>query len=138
MAARSGNTIYVTIGGTNVSAYWTTSNLERTGEEQDITRGSGTTDRQRALGLKDTTISLTLSYDDSTLATYVQKLAPGIYEVEYGPEGNVSGKPRHVQSMLLTTAPFEVAVEKPHSTFQLEFVCADVPSVDMYAGAVYS
>lgn len=138
MAARSGNTIYITIGGMNVSAYWTTSNLERTGEEQDTTRGSGATDRQRALGLKDTTFSATLSYDDATLATYVQKLAPSIYEVEYGPEGNVSGKPRHVQSMLLTTAPFEVTVEKAHVTFQLEFVGADAPSVDMFAGAVYS
>jgi len=138
MPAYNGNGVYVAIDGTDVSAYWTSYNLEPTSEAQDITRGSGVTGRQRAAGLLDYSFSLTLSYDATAVSTYIQRLKPGIHTVEIGPQGAVSGSPRHVQSFHFGSAPHEVTVEKAHVTFQVEGEAADVPTTDMYSGGVYA
>ena len=106
---------------------------------QDTTKGAGTDYNQRAAGLKDVKFSVTLAYDIATLQTYIAKLAPGaVVTFEYGPEGAVSGKPRHVQSMLVVSNSFGQTVQKDPVVFTINLEGADAPSVDMMSNGVYA
>jgi hypothetical protein len=94
---------------------------------------------QRAPGLNDTSITITLAYDLTNLQTYIQKIAPGqTISIEYGPESNTSGKPRHVQDFVITGADHQVSVDKSAVTFSISGDGAGAPSVDMFTGGVYS
>ena len=139
MATYSGNDLYIAIDSTSLGTYFTGSlNYEPTIEQQDITAGSGVDWRQRTGGLFDGTLSFMLVYDVTNISTYIQKLTPGIHSIEFGPEGATSGKPRHVQSFLITGAPIEISIEKTKVAFSVSATAADAPSVDIMAGGVYS
>lgn len=137
MATYSGNSVYVAIDGTSLGAYWKEVEITAAMDSVDVTAGSGAEYRERAGGLRDYSVSLTVVYDDSTVATYIQKLRPGVHTVEIGPEGNTAGKPKFEQSMLLTEAPFSVTVEKSEVAFSLSFEGAAAPTSDLFNGATY-
>jgi hypothetical protein len=137
MATLSGNNVHLVIGGTTVTAYFTDVELSPSVESVDVTAGGGREHRQRNVGLGDTGMTITLVYDAANIQTYIQKLKPGLYTVEYGPEGNTVGKPKHIQDFILTGAPFSVSVEKSKVAFQLSFEAAEAPTFDMFNGAVY-
>lgn len=140
MAHFNGNNPYLTIGGTAFHAKFISVDLQFGGSSVETTAGAGRTHMQRNAGLRDNTMTVVLSYDDTSPATDMAGLiAQTAYSVEYGPESNVSGKPRHVQSFILDSLdPSEQTVQKAHMTFTLNFVGADEPSVDMNAGGVYA
>lgn len=137
MATYNGNDLYLKIGSVAVSAYFKEVELSPSIESVDITTGSGTDHRMRAAGLEDTSLTATLVYDAADIQTYIQSLKPGVYTVEFAPEGNTTGKPKHIQSFILTQAPFGVSVEKSEVAFQLTFEAAAAPTYNMFAGAVY-
>jgi hypothetical protein len=134
------NNVYLAIGGTVVHLYFKDVEIKRKSEEVDVTGGAGVDHTMRAPGLLDTELKLTLQYDITALPTYIQKIAAGqIISIEYGPESNVSGKPRHVQDFLITeTSQSAITQAKPEVTFSVSGMGSGAPSVDMFAGGVYS
>ncbi|MCK6578116.1 MAG: hypothetical protein L6Q98_08445 [Anaerolineae bacterium] len=140
MAILADNNAYLKIDNVVVNAYFKRVRIEPSAVEIDVTGGSGATDVQRVAGLNDTSITITLQYDTTSLQSYVQHIARGqVVEIEYGPESNVSGKPRHVQSFLImSAAPSEQNVQKDEVVFEIQGSGAAAASVDMFAGGVYS
>jgi len=139
MVSYAENTVYLTMGGTAVQAYFKDVQLSPSNSAVDITTGAGVDHVQRAPGLNDTSISITLAYDLTDVQTYIQKIAAGqTISIEYGPESNVSGKPRHVQNFVITGADHQVSVDKSSVTFNVVGEGAAAPSVDMFTGGVYS
>ena len=133
----NGNGAYIKIDSVVVDAYFKKFELTPSVESVDVTAGSGTNHRQRAEGLADHSATLTVVYEAGAVQTYIQTLKPGLHTVEYGPEGNVTGKPKHVQEFILTEAPVSQDVEKGEVLFQCSFEAADEPTYDMYDGAVW-
>jgi hypothetical protein len=139
MAQLAENNIYLAFDAVVVSSFFKECNPSPSNATQDTTMGAGVDHVQRKPGLNDTTFTVTIGYDDTVVSTYIQKLRPGAtVSFEYGPEGAVSGKPRHVQSCIVSGAPHTVSVSKTPVAFQVTLQGADAPSVDMYAGGVYS
>jgi hypothetical protein len=139
MVSLAENTVYLKMGGTEVDAYFKDVSLSASNSSVDVTAGSGTDWMQRAAGLNDMNISISLAYDLTNIQTYIQKIAPGqTIEIEYGPEDNVSGKPRHVQNFVITGADHQVSVDKSAVVFSITGDGADAPSINMFAGGVYS
>lgn len=139
MATFNGNSIYLTIDSVNVSAYFTSLTLERTGDAVDVTSGSGAVHRERNAGLKDTTFSATLVYDDANLSTFIAKMDSGqAYTVVIGPEGNTAGKPKHEQSFVITgSGPVTVGVDKPLVVFELSGEGNGAPTTDFFTGGTF-
>jgi len=139
MATYADNTVFLKFDSTEVDAYFVDVTLTASNATVDTTAGSGVDWNMRAAGLNDVSMSVTLMYDVTNVQTYIQKLAPGtVLTVEYGPEDAVSGKPRHVQSMVVSSNDHGVRVTKDAVQFSLTLDGADAPSVNMYAGGVYS
>jgi len=139
MAKLNGNNVYLTIDGVDVKAYWKSVSLNPTADTTDVTAGANTTHKQYEAGLIDTDMSATLAYDDVNQASYIQRLAVGQKVlIVYGPEGATSGKPKHEQYFIVTSAATEQTVMKDAVVFDMSFRGADAPVVDMYDGGVWS
>jgi hypothetical protein len=135
MVAYIGNQYFVKIGAFNVSAFVKSVSLSPSAATTITTRGNAA-HQQRATALKDTSFSVTLGYEVGL--AFLAAMVPGTtYTIEYGPEGNTSGKPRHVQAFILTGAPHEISVNKDEVVFSLDFEAADGPTVDMMAGGAF-
>lgn len=137
MPRYNGNNIYLAIDGNVVGSQFKTVNLEPSIEAVDMTRGAGTTHMMRNEGLRDTTISMTLGYDTDLVPTWLTLLRPGEHTVEFGPEGSATGKPRHQQKFIFTSAPLEIDVTKQEVVFDISGDGADAPIFDMFAGATF-
>lgn len=139
MAQYADNNVFLSIDGVTVSAYFKSVSLNPTNSSQDTTMGAGTDHMQRAPGLDDTSISITLGYDTAQVQAQIQHLKVGqVVSIEYGKEGATSGKPRHVQTFNITSNTVADSVDKTPSTFEISGEGADAPSVNMFAGGVYS
>lgn len=138
MAIYNGNAIYLTVDGVNVAADFIDVKLEQSAVPVVVTHGAATNE-QRNPGLFDGTIAITLAYDISNVASFIQHIRKGLtVVVDYGPEGNTSGKPRHTQPFLITkvSGP-DTAAKKDLVTFVINGDGADAPTADMYAGATF-
>lgn len=139
MAEYADNNVFLSIDGVTVSAYFKTVSLNVTNASQDTTMGTGVDHMQRAPGLNDTKIDITLGYDSAQVSAQIQHLKAGqVVSIEYGKEGATSGKPRHVQTFNITSMTVADNVNKEASIFSISGEGADAPSVDMFAGGVYS
>jgi hypothetical protein len=139
MAQYADNLAYIKIDSVEVQAYFKNVKLSPSNNSIDTTVGSGTDHVQRQPGLDDTKIDISLGYDTAQLQTYIQKLKVGqIVTIEYGPESNVSGKPRHVQAFNITKADHEVNVDKSHTLFDLSGEGSAAASISMFSGGVYA
>jgi hypothetical protein len=139
MVRYADNDFYLSIDGTVVSTYGVEITLERTNSSVETTSGAGVDHVMRAPGLSDTTITFSIAYDATALQTFIQKLQPGVVRaIEYGPENNVSGKPRHVQNFNITSSPFTTNVAKEMPVFEVSGEGTEAASVDLFTGAVYS
>lgn len=139
MANLANNTGYLRIGTFVVSAEFIEVSLTPSNSSSDTTSGFGTTHVKRQPGLNDTKIKIRISYDTDVVATLLTQIAMGtLREVEWGPEGQVSGKPRHVQEFNLTAAGHGKKVTKEMVVFEIEGEGAAAPTVNMYASGVYA
>lgn len=140
MARFNGNNPYLKVGATEIHSKFISVDPGFGGSSVETTSGAGRTHMQRNPGLRDNTFTVVITYDDASAAADMAALqAQTAYTFEWGPEGQVSGKPRHVQSMILDSMdPSEQTVQKAHVTFTLNFVGADEPTVDMNAGGAYA
>lgn len=138
MATYNGNDAYIDLDGTKVDTYFVNVSLSPSIETVDVTAGSGATHRQRAEGLKDSGGSMQIAYDSTNVATILPLIEVGTHTLTYGPEGSATGKPKHVQSIIITGAPHTVAVSKDMVVFDVSFEAAAAPTVDMFNGGVWS
>jgi hypothetical protein len=138
LASYADNSVYLTIGGTQVDAFFKEVSLQASNESVDVTAGSNTDWVERAPGLNEATITISLMYDSASVQTYIQKLAVGqVVTIEYAPEGNTTGKARHVQDFNITQNTHTVSVDKSAVVFEITGESAGAPSVNMYGGGVY-
>jgi hypothetical protein len=139
MAQFNGNSYFLSIDGIDLSGYVIDIVVTPSANTVDTTAGANTTHMQRKAALSDTKVKVTMSYDDTNLASYIQKMNPGgEYALIIGTEGATSGKPKHVADFLLVGAPFTVTTKKEPVAFELDFEGADAPSVNMFTGGVWS
>ncbi len=138
MSQLNGNSIYLTVDGVSVAAYFIDVKLEQSAAPVDVTHGAAI-NVQRNDGLHDGTIAMTLGYDISNVSSFIQHIRKGLtVVVDYGPEGNTSGKPRHTQPFLLTkVAGPDTDAKKQYVVFSINGDGADVPTADMFAGGVF-
>lgn len=137
MATYNDNNAYIAIDGTQLDTYFVSFSYEPTIEEVDVTAGSGADWRERNEGLKDSSATLVVVYDISYAATMLPLVEVGTHTITYGPEGNATGKPKHVQSMIITGTPHETTVEKTRVILTASMVGAAAPSTDMFSGGVW-
>lgn len=138
MTQSNSNAYYFAIDSVDLSSYVVDISFSRTNSGTDITAGANTTHMERAAGLDDTKIDVKIGYEVGSMPTIFAKIRPGqIFQMEYGPEGTASGKPRHVQNFLVVGAPFSQAVKKSHMVFAFSAEGSEAASTDMYAGGVY-
>lgn len=138
MAQLNSNTPYLTMNGTNVQPKFVEMKVGQSNSLVDVTHGSATF-MQRNSGLSDGNFSLKLGYDIPTVSTYITLLLPGTtVTIEYGPEGNGAGKPRHKQDFIVgkVDGPNET-VKKDYVVFDISGDCADAPAFNIYAGATF-
>jgi len=139
MAVYADNDIYLDIDGTQIDSYFKSVTITPSVATIDVTRGSGMDHVERAVGLKDTSISMQIGYDTSNPSTIIQLLQPGVeVTVTYGPEGNASTKPKHVQKFVFSSAPHTVTVGKDEVVWDVSGEATDAPTTDMYAGGVWA
>lgn len=139
MARLNGNGYFVSFDGVDLSAHTGEDTLKVSNEDVDVTAGANKTHVEIAGGLDSTSGDLMIAYEVGSVSGYIQKLKPGLIGTfEFGPEGNTSGKPRHVQSMKVNSVEISQDSKKKFVMFTLSLVGAEAPSVNMFAGGVYS
>lgn len=137
MATLAGNGAYLSVDGTDVSAYSIVFEPEQSAVSHDITAGFGATYVERAPGLKDFKGKFTLVYDTTLITTHIQKVAAGDAATTWiwCPEGNTGGKPKHEQSCIITNVSGpRVHVDKSLTVLEVSVEGAAAPAGDMYAG----
>jgi len=133
MAQRADNNIYLSIDNVVVTARFQSVKFEANADEKDVTTGANQGYRQRRGGLLDTSMSVTLDYDDAEVDAYLSHLQPGdTVNVIYGPDGSSAGSPKHQQSMLITSMTFEVNVSKDPVAFDISLMGADTPTYNLF------
>lgn len=138
MTSLADNVIHLFFDGLDVKTRYRSVQFEPTNSTNETTTGSAVSHVQRQPGLNDTKMSVKLAYDGADVNTYIQKLKPGReLLVEYGPEGAVGGKPRHLQKFIVVSAPHEKSIDKKAVEFDVSLEGADEPIADMYDGATF-
>lgn len=141
MATVNSNRVFLSFDGVDLSAYWTGNvSLGQTAATVDVTAGSGATHTQRAVGLRDTSFSCSVVYDDADLASYVAALTPGTAgELVYGPIGSAAGSPKLAFPAILTSVDGPNAtIDNAMQMFDLTFEAAGAPTASPTDGDVFA
>jgi hypothetical protein len=134
----NGNAPYLAVDGVSLGTSFQEVSPEFKNNEQEVSAGTGITHKQFQAGLNETTFKLTLGYLVGSVSQQLPLLRQGtIHTFEYGSEGNTTGKPRHVQQVLVNSVGHAVKVAKDKVAFAVSFTGIDAPTVDMHAGGVY-
>jgi hypothetical protein len=124
---------------TDYSAYVVEVSIEPSNAVVETTAGAGTNHTQRAKGMDDTKFTVTLRYQTAAVGvTLINLFRPGqIVAIEFGPEGNTAGKPKHVQNFIVDTMPIKIPVKKDSIVLEISMSGADAASTDMFNGGAY-
>ena len=77
-------------------------------------------------------------FEQNGLKDFIQKIKPGVSVLmEYGPEGLVGGKPKHVHQVLMLSAPFTQVAEKKAVVFDVKAQGQGAPLNNLWAGSTY-
>ena len=136
MSTLQANNYYLSIDGTDLSSYVIEGSLTRSVAEQDITAGSSTTHVARGAGLVDHSFSCQLRASDS--GEYSLALLTGVHTITWGKNGSATGKPKHVQSMIINSVSYTVNVQKPMVVHNISANGAATPTTDEFTGGVWS
>ena len=140
MPTLNGNNAYLSVGGTDISGYWTDEiDFNRSNSTVEVTAGAGATHVERAGGLNDTDIAFSVVYDTADLAIYRAALIAGTeYTVIFGPEGNTTGKPKFQCQMILSeVAGPNNTISKDKVMFELSFEGAAAPTATIEGGSTF-
>ncbi len=141
MVAWNGNNGYLALDGIDVSGKVTeVTGVEAEVGDEDVTAGFGATDVQRAAKLKDRSGKITIAYEEGKVPTYIKSFQAGqVVNMLYGPEGAVSGKPKHQQDVLITKlGGLKQSVDKTKIVFEADWKQANKPTADLHNGAVFA
>ena len=139
MAVLADNVVYLKIDNVEVQAYFKEVKPSLSNDGKDSTAGSGVDWSEMTPGLNKLSLAITIEYDVAQVAAQIQHIAAGqVVSIEYGPEGAVSGKPRHVGDFLISKLDHGRNVDKTPTAWDITAESAAEPSVNMYAGGVYS
>lgn len=147
MAKYNGNNAYVKINGVEVAnptddneQVFIQFDVSLSVGDENVTAGAGTEWEDHAGKLKVANGKLTIIYDTARVTADLAAIADTtqakmVVPIEYGPEGNASGKPYHDQDFLVTkiTGP-SVHVEKNKVVFEMDCISAGTPRKNIYAG----
>lgn len=139
MATYNGNDVFLSVGGEDISAYYTDElSYNHSNATQDITAGAGQDWVQRAQGLNDLTLDFVLVYDEDDLPDYVDQIEPGnVYAVIYGPNTNNVGSPRLQSNMICASNSHAVNIAKNKVAFKISFQNADTPTEHILNGDTF-
>lgn len=141
MPGFNGNNGFLSFDGNDFSGKVTeVTGLEAEVGDEDTTAGFNATDVTRAPKLKDRSGKFTIVYEEGRVPTYVPIVQVGkVLNMVYGPEGAVSGKPKHQQDILVTklSGPKQT-VDKSLVKFEGDWKQASKPTADLHAGAVFA
>lgn len=139
MPAFVGNSPYLKINGQEICGDWISIDPSFGGNTQDTTHGCSTTHVKREPGLRDYTFTVVITWPNAASQTLLGQLQPQTkVAFEYGPEGNATGKPKHVQDCIIDSLDgISQSVEKAPVTVTINLSGADVPTSDIMAGASY-
>lgn len=140
MVAFNGNNGYLALDAVDVSGKVTECNIKRATSTEVVTAGFGQTDEQRAGKLNDRTGNIVIAYEEGRVPSYIRSIQTGKrVNLVYGPEGAVSGKPKHQQDVIFTSVDGpKQSVDKTKIVFSADWEQADKPMVDMYDGGVFA
>lgn len=134
----NGNAPYLAIDGVNMGTAFQEVSPEFKNAEQEVSAGTGLTHKQFQAGLNETAFKMTLGYLLGSVSTQLPLLRQGtIHSFEYGSEGNITGKPRHVQQVLVASVGHAVKIGKEKVAFAVSLTGIDAATVDMHNGGVY-
>jgi hypothetical protein len=136
MATLQANNAVLSLSGTDVSGFMTSCDITSTVSEEDTTAGYGATHKTFGPKLKETSFTIKIAYDVTSVSTYIQLIQAGETEtLIWQPEGNTGGKPEHNQSILITsTKQTALEVDKPAVMFEISAIGTGTPTTDMFAG----
>lgn len=140
MARLQDNTQFLTINGQAITTEFISAGISKTNSSVETTHGAGATDVMRGRGLNSYTFRASVAYltesvDDILLAIGEDD----VVEIEFGPEGNAAGKPRHVQKFNITSVEqSDKTVGKAAVEFTIQAESAAAPTVNMFDGGVYT
>jgi hypothetical protein len=140
MAEYSGNDVYLSINGKNVGGLWRGFEMTFNSGTEDTSAGAGIDWEKAAAKLQHITAVGTIVYDDVTAAADFTALWEDdmIVRVIYGPEGDVSGKPKHEQDFKIESIPGPATGhDKPLVTLEFRMRSTGVPQSNIYAGDTF-
>jgi hypothetical protein len=137
MGQFNGNGCYVDIDGTVVDTYFQNVSISKSVETVDSTCGNATW-RANNEGLYASKGTISVVYDDTLASTLLPLMEAGTHTLTYGPEGNTAGKPKHVQSIIITDNTIAQNVGKTLVLLESPFIGAAAPTTDMWAGGVWA
>lgn len=103
MAFQHGKSTFISLAGDNLSAFTTTSQLERSADSHDVTT-YGKDDHVFAGGLGNGTATISGIYDNTAVTgprAVIMPLVGTVVELIRQPEGTGSGKPQDVVDVLV-------------------------------------
>lgn len=140
MAAYNGNNVYLRMNSVNTQARWRSFDMNISLGDEDVSAGSGVNWESHASKLRNITAKVMLVYDDATAAADFAALvtANDIIAVEYGPEGNTAGKPRHLQSFKINGINGPTTNhDKTLVTLEYDMISTGTPTANIYAGDTF-
>jgi hypothetical protein len=137
MARLKAGISYLTLDGVDVSAYCQDIDITADNESEDVTAGNVTHEVLQA-GINTTKITLNFVYEVGSVGTLLAKIKRGAMPVmDWGPEGNVSGKPRHTQQIIITSLNKKQDKRRTMTVLAVSASGAAAPTNDMDEGAIF-
>jgi hypothetical protein len=137
MAELNANAGYLTFDGVDMVPYLQSFDIKPTANTVNTTAGNvGHTLRQA--GLRSTSLTANIIYRVGGVATYLAKIKPGAeVTVDWGPEGNTTGKPRHTQKFIITDSSTSQDAEKKVVQYAVTAENSAEPTNDKWNGATW-
>lgn len=137
MVVYTGNDDSLSIDGTPLDDFWRDAELIFLQETHDNSGGRSRF-RSRITGLEDVMLNFTIVWDIDQEHIILPRIAPGVHLVDYGPRGNASGCPRHVQEFIFTEVPIRGSYEKGDAReFSITAEAAAPPQINMFENGVF-
>lgn len=140
MAEYSGNDVYLRMNAVNIETYWREMTMDFESGEEDTSAGAGIDWSKSAAKLSKIKAKISIIHDDVVAATTLAALWEEnmIVVVDYGPEGNAAGKPRHTQSFKINSISGPTTKhDKALVMYEFDMVSTGVPTANLYAGATF-
>ncbi len=141
MAVYHGNTAYLRVNGNDVESLFRDVEFTLNVGDEDTSAGTGIEWESHGSKLKNIGIKLTLIYNTASAPTDISGVlgtANEVVAVVYGPEDNVTGKPKHDQDFKWNSikGPAQ-SHDKKLVVWEADGVSTGAPRSNMYAGDTF-